>query len=396
MRDVLRAPGARSLFFASCVARLPMGALGLLIVLQTEALTGSYASSGAASAAYALGLMASNPMQARVIDAHGQTMVLRCGAAGAAIAIAVLAALPAGVPLATLVGCAGAAGALQPPVGSCMRTLWSKLLGDAERRHRAYALESVALEVVYICGPAVIVAGLGAWSLRAAILACAAFMVAGDLAFSAHPGSRAWRPDASCAPRIAGALLAPGVRLLLVVFALCGLSVGAVEVAVPAGLEAAGHQGLTGVVLALWGLGSMLAGLATSRAGAPRHGGRRLARLLVAWGFAHALVGAATGPVGFAALMLVAGVTIAPTFICANALLDGIAASGTITEAFTWISTGVTAGAAAGPAAAGTLAEAASPALALALCGCGGVAAGLLVPAPARRALRPVPASWAS
>ena len=40
MRDVLRAPGALSLFLASCVARLPMGALGLLLVLHTQELTG--------------------------------------------------------------------------------------------------------------------------------------------------------------------------------------------------------------------------------------------------------------------------------------------------------------------------------------------------------------------
>ena len=40
MRDVLRTPGVLSLFVASCVARLPMGAIGLLLVLHTQALTG--------------------------------------------------------------------------------------------------------------------------------------------------------------------------------------------------------------------------------------------------------------------------------------------------------------------------------------------------------------------
>ena len=42
-----------------------------------------------------------------------------------------------------------------------MRALWPTLLATADRRHAAYALEGVALEVVYICGPVVIVAGVG-------------------------------------------------------------------------------------------------------------------------------------------------------------------------------------------------------------------------------------------
>jgi hypothetical protein len=41
-------------FGASCVGRLPMGALGLLLVLQTQAITGSYARAGLAAGVYAL------------------------------------------------------------------------------------------------------------------------------------------------------------------------------------------------------------------------------------------------------------------------------------------------------------------------------------------------------
>src|SRR3954469_23883209 len=98
MRDVLRTPGVLGLFVASCVARLPMGALGLLIVLHTERLTGSYATGGLASAAYAIGLGVSNPLLARVIDLRGQTMVLRLGAVGASAAMATLALLPESTP----------------------------------------------------------------------------------------------------------------------------------------------------------------------------------------------------------------------------------------------------------------------------------------------------------
>src|SRR4051794_23169672 len=161
MREILRIPGVRALFAASCVARLPMGALGLLLVLHTHELTGSYADGGLASGAYALAIGVSNPALARVVDRRGQTRVLRAGAPIAAAAIVYLALLPAGTPVAAITAGAIVAGLSQPPIGACMRALWPELIEGADRRHAAYALESVALEFVYICGPVAIVAGIG-------------------------------------------------------------------------------------------------------------------------------------------------------------------------------------------------------------------------------------------
>jgi MFS family permease len=393
MRDVLRAPGALSLFVASCVARLPMGALGLLLVLHTQQLTGSYAKGGLASGAYAIALGLSNPALARVVDRRGQTLVLRVGAPLAAAAIAVLVVLPAGAPLGAILAAAAAAGACQPPVGACMRALWPVLLDTPDRRHAAYSLEGALLEVVYICGPLVIVAGIGSWSSAAAMAACAVFLLVGDLAFAAHPISRAWRPHAERPRDLTGALRGPGVRVLVAVFFLCGLSVGAVEVVVPAALDGTGHRELTGVLLGLWGVGSMLAGLAIGRLGAGTDPPRRLAVALLGWGLAHALLGASGQPITLGILLLVAGATIAPTFVSANGMLDDLAPRGTLTEAFTWTSTGISIGIAAGSALAGALVEAASPGVAMAVLGGGGVLAAVLVRAASAGPLRaPAPA----
>ena len=169
------------------------------------------------------------------------------------------------------------AGACQPPVGACMRALWPVLLDTPDGRHAAYSMEGALLEVVYICGPVLIVAGIGSWSTSAAMLACAAFLLVGDLAFAAHPISRAWRPHAEVERDLTGALRGPGVRVLVAVFVLCGLSVGAVEVVVPAVLDTTGHRELTGILLGLWGVGSMFAGLAIGRLGAATNAPRRLA-----------------------------------------------------------------------------------------------------------------------
>ena len=395
MRDVLRAPGALSLFVASCVARLPMGALGLLLVLHTQQLTGSYAKGGLASGAYAIALALSNPALARIVDRRGQTLVLRTGAPLAAAAILVLAALPDGAPLGAILAAAAVAGACQPPVGACMRALWPVLLDSPDRRHAAYSMEGALLEIVYICGPVLIVAGIGSWSTTAAMASCAGFLLAGDLAFSAHPVSRAWRPHAERPRDLTGALRGPGVRVLVAVFVLCGLSIGAVEVVVPAALDATGHRELTGILLGAWGAGSMLAGLAIGRAGAAADPPRRLALALGAWGLAHAALGASGEPLVLGVLLFVAGATIAPTLVSANGMLDDLAPVGTITEAFTWTSTGIAVGIAAGSALAGALVEAASPAVAMAALGTGGVLAALVVRATANGPLRaalPTPA----
>jgi MFS family permease len=393
MRAVLRTPGVLSLFAAACVARLPMGALGLLLVLHTQQLTGSYAKGGLASGVYALALGFSNPVLARTVDRRGQTVILRIGAPLAAAAIVALAVLPDGAPLGAIVALAAAAGMSQPPVGACMRALWPELLpNDPNARHSAYALESAVIEIVYICGPLAIVAGIGSWSASAAMVACAGFILVGDLAFSGHPVSRGWRPHPERASGRSGALRGGGVRVLVGVFALCGLAVGAVEVTVPAALDGMGHRDLTGVLLGAWGVGSMVAGIVVARVGAAAEPARRLALLLAAWGIAHAAIGAAGDTVTLALLLLLAGVTIAPTIVVANGMLDDLAPAGTLTEAFTWTATGMLGGAAAGSALAGVLVEASSPSLAMALLGGGGVLAGLLVRAAATGPLRTAPA----
>jgi len=162
-------------------------------------------------------------------------------------------------------------------------------------------------------------------------------------------------------------------------------------VTVPAALEGMGHRDLTGLLLGAWGLGSMIAGVAIARAGAAPDPARRLALCLTAWGLAHAAVGAAGAPLTLTLLLLIADATIAPTFVVANGMLDGLAPAGTLTEAFTWTATGMVGGAAAGSVLAGALVEAASPGLAMALLGGGGVLAGLLVRAAAAGPLRSVP-----
>src|SRR4051812_14012198 len=173
-----------SLFLASCVARLPMGAAGLLLVLHTKDLTGSYGRGGVAAGVFALALAISSPALARIVDRRGQTAVLRAGALVSAASLATIALLPHDTSFAAILAASALAGIAQPPTGACMRALWPVLVRDPRQLHAAYSLESVILEVVYMFGPVVIVAGVGSWSPVAALLVCAACELAGSFAFS--------------------------------------------------------------------------------------------------------------------------------------------------------------------------------------------------------------------
>ena len=65
--EILKTPGVWRVYVASIVGRLPMGALGLLLILRTRDMTGSYAAGGAVSAAYAIALGVAGPLLGRIV-----------------------------------------------------------------------------------------------------------------------------------------------------------------------------------------------------------------------------------------------------------------------------------------------------------------------------------------
>src|ERR671939_612423 len=130
MSAVLRIRGVPAALLTSCVAQLPMGALGLLLILHVRDVTGTYAAGGAVAAAYALSLGLSNPLLARVADRRGPRTVLLAGAPLSAAAIGAQALVPEGAPLVLRLALAAVTGAAQPPVGSLRRRLWNVLVED--------------------------------------------------------------------------------------------------------------------------------------------------------------------------------------------------------------------------------------------------------------------------
>ena len=73
-----------TVYLAGVVGRLPAGAIGLVLILRTREMTGSYAAGGAVAAAYSIALALGAPLLGRWIDGHGQRGVLLASAPGPA------------------------------------------------------------------------------------------------------------------------------------------------------------------------------------------------------------------------------------------------------------------------------------------------------------------------
>lgn len=386
--SVLRFPGVAGPFAASLLGRLPMGAVGLVLILRTRELTGSFAVGGLAAGVFALLNGLSGPALGRLVDARGQTGVLLGGALLNAAALLVFAALPGSTGSAPVLLLAALIGAAQPPLGSCLRALWADMVSDPGVRHAVYALESAVLEGAYIAGPVLIVGGIGAISTPAAVVACAFFGLAGTLVFALTSASRAWRPSGTRAAGRAGALADRRILLLLGILTFVALSFAIIEIAVPALCEREGSVRAAGVVLGIWGLGSLTGGVVSGRTSAPSDPERRFAWMLAALALGTLPLVLASGIVSLAGLVFLAGLAIAPSLAGAMGLVGQIAPAGTVTEAFTWVGTAMGMGFAIGGALGGAIVQGSGASAGFAAAA-GAAAGAALLARGARAALRP-------
>ncbi|HEY0277858.1 MAG TPA: hypothetical protein VGC32_06280 [Solirubrobacterales bacterium] len=152
-RELLRLPGARALALASLLVRIPFGMVGIGLILFLHERTGSFAAAGFASGAYVVGLGATGPLLARVIDQTGSRPVLLGGGLVSAASLVLVFALgEAGAAAGALAAAALLAGASTPPFGSVARRRWSAL-ASPPLLPTAYAIEAIVLEAMFVLGP---------------------------------------------------------------------------------------------------------------------------------------------------------------------------------------------------------------------------------------------------
>ena len=357
-RDFFRLPDVATLMAVALLSRMPIGMVGLSMLLFVRESLGSYALAGTVSGVYFAAMAVAAPVQGRLIDRSGpKATLLVTGIAHPVSLVAVLACAGAGLGLATVSAAAACAGAFCPPITTLTRTLWRHRFTREEDRRRAFAIDAVMIEVNFTLGPAIVAGVLAVASARAAFMLAIAVTVLAIVLFAASPALRYFRPEKHGERHMLGPLTDP--RLLAVFAATLGLttSFGFLEVGYPGFATAIGAPVLGGLFLSVNSLGSAVGGAIFGglalRAPIERQfvaaTGLMAVPLLLHWLF--------DAPAAFALVAFLAGASIAPSIACQSVLVSRLAPSHYATEAFTWSSSFILAGLGAGMAIGGWLIE---------------------------------------
>ncbi|QNS08108.1 MFS transporter [Streptomyces xanthii] len=388
MLTVLLLPGALRAFLPALLARsaLAMGGLALLLTVQDR--TGSYAQAGLATAVFGTANVVAAPWRARSVDRFGQRVALTALSAGHAAGFAGLALLTRaeGVAGTWYLALSLVIGLTAPPLGAAMRRIWASLTEAGDQRTKAFSIDAVCEELLFVAGPVVITAVITAASPAAGLWVTAAAVLLGTAAMTTSASSKALRGSRATQRRGERPLRQPGFARILLALLGVGAVLGVAEIAAPAVAARHGAVEASGWLLAAFAGGSAIGGLVYGQLRLKAGIGTRLFALCVSMGVAAVIVSRLDTLVLFAAGLALVGLCLAPSLITGYLVADTVVAESSQTEASTWINTAVNLGASLASAAAGVVIDHSGAALALLLVGLLAVALATAVPRTRARA----------
>jgi hypothetical protein len=374
-RQVLTTRAAVRPFAAAVVARLPISMAPLGTLLLVQHVHGSYGFAGTVTGAFALGTALGGPLWARLMGWWGQSVVIAGTSATSGALLAALALVTvAGGSSPVLLSVSAAAGATFPPVGAAMRAAWAVVLPAGRSRDAGYALDAVAVESIFVGGPLLLSLML---VLPAAVplLVTAGLLAAGGVAYSltaaarhaAHRVARAGEGRSTQAPG-RDVLGQAGLVAVFASVAAMAIGFGHLDTAMAAtAREVLSNQSLLGLLFMAIAGGSAVGGLVY---GARRWPGNRSLQIVLL--LAVFTVGLSALPFvvsrddvhlgGLMPFLFLAGLSIAPTMIIQQHLVDALAGPRFASVGQALLSSAGTTGSAAGTAIGGVVIDAHGPA----------------------------------
>lgn len=356
-RVIFAAPGTKSFTVAGLLGRTPIAMMGIGIVTMVSQITGEYGLAGALAATVALSLALLGPQVSRLVDRYGQRRVLR---PATLVVVAAVAGLTLGTQLSwptwTLFAFTAFAGCV-PSIGSMIRARWSAIFHDSPRKlHAAFSWESIIDELCFIIGPIVAIGLSTAWFPQAGPLAAACALTVGVYWLTSQ---RATEPVPQPRPehQRGSALRVPGVPIVVLTMVMLGVIFSAIDVITLAFAEERGAKAAASLLLAVYALGSGVAGglfgLLYLRGSLTRR-----------WLFLVCVVGLSMLPLQLVSSMpalvlalFVAGMTIAPTMITSVGMVTVLVPRHQLTEGMTWVSTGAAMGVSLGASVSGQVVD---------------------------------------
>ena len=344
--------------------------LGILILVEGE--RGTYALAGLVSGVYAVGAALGTPLWGRLMDRFGQVRVILPTALTSAVLLAGLAlATTGGASDHVLLALAVGTGISYPAIGPALRSSFRIVLPDPSARRVAFALDATSVELAFVCGPLLLSALLLSGVAALPLLVTAGLLALGGLGYCLTGVAR--RANARTQQAAAGhegpapadgprsALTSTGVPLVLAVMLVISIGFGQLDTSMAGTADLAlGSTERVGILFAAIAGGSTLGGLAYGSRTWSLSERKAVPRLLAVFAgllvvLAVLLATGTTQLVVLLPVLFLTGLTIAPTLIMQQALLDQLVPPARLNEAQAFLSASNTAGAALGTAVAGVV-----------------------------------------
>jgi MFS family permease len=354
--EIMGSPAGR-LIAVSGIARLAWGVEGLALVFHVEDAADSFAAAGLAVGAVGITSAMFAPLRGVLVDRYGRPAMLALGLVGGGLIAAIAITPPAGPQALSYIVLAGLTGVFAPPFTAWTRAgLARRLSGD--RLRRAYTVDNVFEESAFVVGPLVAGLVIAVATPGAALVVAACLVAFGAIALTLWPILGGWSPPRREAA-VEGSRMGLNGPLAIAFVCLAGMGagVGFVEVGVAAFAEGEGSEGGAGLVLAGLSAGGILGAFIYGARPWRGSTARQYAALLGLVGAGLALLVLPEAIWAMVVIAAVAGLGFTPVFIANSMLIDELSPGRPSAVAFTWVSTSMNAGVAAGAAAGGGLVD---------------------------------------
>src|SRR5690606_4004520 len=260
--ELLRVSGVARIMSAQLVARFPNGMLSLAILLHIERAHESYGAARLVLAAMSIGQAIAGPMTSRWMGVWGMRPVIGLTLIVCVASLSIIAFAPVlHVGLYMAIGFVG--GISNPPIQPAVRTIYPKMV-NGRMLTPLFSLDASAQEIIWVVGPVVTVFVATQVSPVLAIAIAIGLLVVGGTWFLLSPELGRVRIPRS-KRRFGSVLFRPPVLLATATGFLLVGACAAIEVGVVA---AFGHDSPnSGLVLAIFSIGSLIGGLSLGHVG---------------------------------------------------------------------------------------------------------------------------------
>lgn len=343
---LFQAKGTLGFSLSGFIARMPNSMVFISLTLMLSNLGFSYSRASYVTATYVTASALLSPQTARLADRYGQSLIVAiCTFISVSSLILLLICSYLKTSIFLLMALALFA-ALAPNFGAMVRTRWSRLYGGSPYIRSAFAFESIVDEIVFMIGPILAIAATTNLAPHAGVITAISFLIIGSISFITQK-----RTEPKLNNNFSGksVLKYPPIIILAVILFAFGVIYGVAELSTIAFCKELNKTAWATLPLILYALASFIAGFAY---GAKKHIKINLAKQLL---IAISIAAISTLPFLFIQNMFTlcfalfcSGATCAPTIIIATALVEDIIPEKKLTEAISWIITGLNLGVSAG------------------------------------------------